>query len=383
MSTPVAGPLATTPLHVAAGDIAVWWNDPGATWESVPLGSGPAGPQGVPGPPGAASTVPGPAGPTGATGAQGPQGVAGPTGTTGAQGPAGSANMSGMTAGQIPIAASPTSVMSSIATTALPYLPIGGGTLSGPVTVTGAVQSAGANAGVAWADRGTPANVWQWYASGGNARLFAPPGAIDALTVNAGGDLGVHGLVYLAGNANPALEVSPGGSGYTGLYAPDGNAGSVTHGIFLQATTPGGASIHRNTLHQFQSATGGAAYAQFDAAGTKNVSGAWIVISDPSVKQDLAPYTRGLDAIVQLTPVEFRYRAGVHGEEASRPLFGLMADEVKPIVPEIVGSTTATIAGKDGVTLDTLEPGNLIYALINSCKELASRVAALEARGPA
>ena len=157
MSTPVAGSLATTPLFVAAGDIAVWWNDPGGTWESIPLGSGPAGPQGVPGPTGpagptgatgatgptgaagAASTVPGPAGPTGPTGStglQGPQGVAGPTGATGAQGAAGSANMTGMVAGQIPIAATATSVTSSVATLAASFMPAHTGDVTSPAGST-------------------------------------------------------------------------------------------------------------------------------------------------------------------------------------------------------------------------------------------------------
>jgi collagen type VII alpha len=96
VSTPVAGALATVPLHVAAGDIAVWWNDPGSTWESIPLGSGPAGPQGVPGPAGAAGAT-GPAGATGSTGATGVPGPTGATGATGAQGPAGATGATGAT----------------------------------------------------------------------------------------------------------------------------------------------------------------------------------------------------------------------------------------------------------------------------------------------
>ncbi len=112
-----------------------------------------------------------------------------------------------------------------------------------------------------------------------------------------------------------------------------------------------------------------------------NVSGAWTTISDASVKQDVAPYTRGLAAIVALKPVQFRYAKGTpfaEAEKPSRQLFGLIADEVKPHVPEIVGTTKATVGKKEGVELSTLEPGNLIYALINAVKELNAKVAALE-----
>jgi hypothetical protein len=69
------------------------------------------------------------------------------------------------------------------------------------------------------------------------------------------------------------------------------------------------------------------------------------------------------------------------GNKPSRLLFGLIADDVKPHVPEIVGTTTATIGKKEGVELSTLEPGNLIYALINAVKELKSDLDALKGDG--
>ena len=119
-----------------------------------------------------------------------------------------------------------------------------------------------------------------------------------------------------------------------------------------------------------------------------NTSGSWASLSDVSVKQDVKPYRRGLDAIVALNPVEFRYAKGTPFAEPDKPsrlLFGLIADEVKPHVPEIVGTTTATIGKKKGVELSTLEPGNLIFALINAVKELndqgkemRAKIAALE-----
>jgi hypothetical protein len=126
----------------------------------------------------------------------------------------------------------------------------------------------------------------------------------------------------------------------------------------------------------------------FPTGTTRNVSGSWTTISDASVKEGVQPYTRGLDAIVALNPVAFRYVTGTpfaEGDKPSRRLFGLIADEVKPHVPEVVGTTTATIGKKENVELSTLEPGNLIYALINAVKELndqgkemVARIAALE-----
>ena len=59
---------------------------------------------------------------------------------------------------------------------------------------------------------------------------------------------------------------------------------------------------------------------------------------------------------------------------------GLLADEVKPIVPEIVGASTVTVRSKE-TPIDTLEPGNLIYALINAVKELKAEIEVLKATG--
>ena len=58
---------------------------------------------------------------------------------------------------------------------------------------------------------------------------------------------------------------------------------------------------------------------------------------------------------------------------------GLLADEVMPHVPEIVGEATVLVGEKD-TSISTLEPGNLIYALINAAKELSATVNELSAR---
>jgi hypothetical protein len=111
---------------------------PGATGSTGATGpAGATGPQGVKGDQGNT----GPAGPTGSTGSQGPignTGPAGPTGATGVQGPAGQGVPAGGTTGQA-LEKSSNSDYATVWTT-LAYLPLTGGTLSGPGTLTAAGQ---------------------------------------------------------------------------------------------------------------------------------------------------------------------------------------------------------------------------------------------------
>jgi len=107
-----------------------------------------------------------------------------------------------------------------------------------------------------------------------------------------------------------------------------------------------------------------------------NQSGSWVSLSDISLKDDIAPYRRGLDAVLALNPVSFRYRPEVFGDDSAQIThFGLVADEVAPLVPEMVGET---MHGDRAVS--TLTPGHLVWCLINAAKDLAAQNAALAAR---
>jgi hypothetical protein len=148
---------------------------------------------------------------------------------------------------------------------------------------------------------------------------------------------------------------------------------------YTQLSDPGGANItlyvngnnsYQNNVHLFQSRGGFSTFAYFQSTGTYNQSGSWAVISDDRLKRNVEPYTAGLDALLRLTPRSFDYT-----ERAPWPgrSYGLMASEVAGVVPEMVGE-----AEFDGVTTQTLAPSHAIFLLINACKELAARVAALE-----
>jgi hypothetical protein len=110
-----------------------------------------------------------------------------------------------------------------------------------------------------------------------------------------------------------------------------------------------------------------------------NTTGTWVTISDAAAKTNVAPYTKGLDAILNLDPISFRYNdsSPYGGDDQTR--YGLIADHVRPHVPEAVGSYTyKPDDDKDERVLSTLDPGHLIFVLINSVKEIATRVAVLE-----
>jgi hypothetical protein len=111
--------------------------------------------------------------------------------------------------------------------------------------------------------------------------------------------------------------------------------------------------------------------ARFDTTGTYNVTGSWQFISDARAKaaDSIRPYDKGLQAVLALRPVQYRYLA------SDVPRYGLIAQDVVPIVPEMVGEVDV-----DGEARLTLMPTHTNWLLINAVKELAAENALLEAR---
>jgi hypothetical protein len=287
-----------------------------------------------------------------------------------------SSGVSGMTAGQVPIAATATTVTSSVPT----------GT-SGNSTVVQTNASGNLLAAV------MPAYTGDVTSPAGSTVNTLPSvnsnvGTFQGLTVNA------KGQVTAAANQSyltSPVAVANGGTGATTAAAAAANlavlplsGGTLTGTLTLATYLANSSSIisYRTTTHQFADAPGTTQFAVFDATSTRNVSGSWATISTRELKQNITPYTRGLDAILALNPVAFAYRPGTpfSGPDApSDPLIGLIAEEVEPHIPEIVGEVVVTI-GKEDRTVQTISPSNLVYALINAAKDLAARVEALEAR---
>lgn len=109
------------------------------------------------------------------------------------------------------------------------------------------------------------------------------------------------------------------------------------------------------------------------------------ISSDARVKQVLDDYRPGLDEISQLRPVAFRYlgneastEQGVspHNEDARNRTVhvGLVAQEMEELFPGMVSHHKAFIDGQEVNDLRKLDTRELVYALVNSVKTLKNQV---------
>jgi hypothetical protein len=114
-----------------------------------------------------------------------------------------------------------------------------------------------------------------------------------------------------------------------------------------------------------------------DAA--KSGSAAWKTASDKRVKKDITPFTDGLDLLKKLKPVNYKYngKAGLPGDA---PYVGLLAQDVQEVFPYMVGTFKAKMESSDEQETDvlSLDINALTYVMVNSLRELDTRLAKLE-----
>lgn len=131
--------------------------------------------------------------------------------------------------------------------------------------------------------------------------------------------------------------------------------------------------------------------------------GPWADSSDARIKTVSGNYTGTLAQAKQLQPKIFSYRANEtnvisppidpddppvtpgdpdprspHYSVVGKSFVGLVAQEVETVVPAMVAQVSGTINGVAVTDLRVLDTTQLIYILLNSVKELATRVEALE-----
>ena len=235
--------------------------------------------------------------------------------------------------------------------------------------------------------------------------------------INTGGGISAAGLIQTtyngSGSGGEAIYATAGGirsdAGGTALYLPNGNL--VCQGVVANsqvACQTVNASGQMNCTQLFcntiaASTSLESAYIQADQAnvaiyaangdiqaqryiiantdGFKPGGGPWSAISDIRIKENVETYTTGLDAVQALRPVTYFYNGKGGTVRSGRRHIGLIADEVLPVMPEMVGTISKLLDPGDSVPTEikTLDTTSLIFALVNCIKELAARVASLEA----
>jgi Chaperone of endosialidase len=111
-----------------------------------------------------------------------------------------------------------------------------------------------------------------------------------------------------------------------------------------------------------------------------------LATSDMRIKQKIADYAPGLDAIRQIAVMRYRYRGNAAGpDEGQSSQFspeveriGVSAQAVETVIPEMVFHSTGYIDGEavNDMRCITTEP--LIWTLVNAVKELADRLDTIE-----
>lgn len=121
---------------------------------------------------------------------------------------------------------------------------------------------------------------------------------------------------------------------------------------------------------------------------TKPTGGSWLSPSDARLKENVHPFTEGLERVMELEPVWYAYngRGGMRSD--GREHIGLLAQAAEQVAPYLVGRQWGRLEPDSPPTeLLTLDESPLLYLLLNAVKTLqatqqaqAQRVEALETR---
>jgi len=131
----------------------------------------------------------------------------------------------------------------------------------------------------------------------------------------------------------------------------------------------------QSTQMRFQGNNGGAPFAFFDG-GSNNIAnvtpaGAWTPASDRKLKTNIEALPYGLAEIKRLEPKSYHFKTVLADNPDAHKNIGLIAQEVKAVIPEVVHESIDGVLG--------LGYSELIPVLINAVKELSAQVDALKA----
>lgn len=97
----------------------------------------------------------------------------------------------------------------------------------------------------------------------------------------------------------------------------------------------------------------------------------WTIASDSRLKKDISPFTDGLEVMMKINPVRYRYN-GLANMPTDKENIGIIAQEIKKAAPYTVGSFKTKLNKDDASETELLDFNShaLTFVTINAIKEL-------------
>ena len=190
----------------------------------------------------------------------------------------------------------------------------------------------------------------------------------SAGNAGAGADVGLRMMIDRLANVTVGTADTNANSG-TGVKLRPGQSSSVS----IVDSRSDGTSVGYS-----QYSTGAGAY-RFYVAWNGQISATSTTISaisDIRLKENIRDLDYGLDTILALKPRRFDWKSG-KGKD-TRDDIGFIAQELEPILPELVGDWMAGEGEPDD--LKSVKAGDLIPVLVKAIQQLAARVIQLESK---
>ena len=111
----------------------------------------------------------------------------------------------------------------------------------------------------------------------------------------------------------------------------------------------------------------------------KGGGGSWGTYSDERVKKDVSNYTKGLNEILAIKPITYKYN-GKANLTSEKQFVGIIAQEIKEVLPSTVEVTPTKLNDEDEFDTDllTFDASELTFTLINAVKDLKAEIEELK-----
>lgn len=211
------------------------------------------------------------------------------------------------------------------------------------------------------------------YESGGNIGInTTSPSTI--LDIRGNNGMAIRFLETSTGNSNRIQFGTGSGFGYI-----DATAGAGSTALVLQvASTERMRITDSGYVGIGNSAPSYQLHLSLDSAA-KPSTNTWTIASDKRVKENINPYTKGLETILAINPVTYDYN-GKAGFEKIEGNIGVIAQEIKDILPEGISTFKAKLNEEDEEETELINFNShaLTYVLINAVKELKAEIEELK-----